>query len=229
MFLPGYGSDMAGTKARALADWAERRGRALLLVDYRGHGASDGVFTDHTLSDWLDDVLAMLDRGPLRGPVVLVGSSMGGWLMVLAALRRPDRVRGLVGIAAAPDFTTELERSLGDEERRALARYGQIRRPSRYGEPLPYTAALLADGRNLAVLDRTIPFDGPVHLLHGRADPDIGWDRSARLAAALTSRAVTLELVEDGDHRLSRPEDLRRITAAVERVLGQVEAQEERG
>lgn len=229
VFLPGYRSDMAGTKAQALAAWAERSGRALLLFDYRGHGASDGVFTDHVLSDWRDDVLAMLDHGPLAGPVVLVGSSMGGWLMVLAAHRRPLRVRGLVGIAAAPDFTQLIEASLSDAERRVLARFGQIRRPSRYGEPLPVTAALLADGRALAVLDGPIRFDGPVHLLHGRADPDVPWDRSARLAAALTSRAVTLELVEDGDHRLSRPEDLRRLTAAVERVLGQVEAREGRG
>lgn len=229
VFLPGYRSDMVGAKAQALAAWAESSSRALLLFDYRGHGASDGVFTDYVLSDWLDDVLAMLDCGPLAGPVVLVGSSMGGWLMVLAARRRPERVRGLVGVAAAPDFTTLLEASLSDEERRVLARHGQIRRPSRYGEPLPVTAALLADGHALSVLDGPIPFDGPVHLLHGRADPDVPWDRSARLAAALTSGAVTLELVEDGDHRLSRPEDLRRLTAAVERVLGQVEARKRRG
>jgi pimeloyl-ACP methyl ester carboxylesterase len=229
MFLPGYASDMAGTKARALAAWAERTGRALVLFDYRGHGASDGVFTDHVLSDWLADVLAMLDHGPLAGPVVLVGSSMGGWLMVLAALRRPERVRGLVGVAAAPDFTRRVEASLSEQERRELTRLGHVRRPSRYGEPLPLTAALLADGHGLCVLDGPIPFNGPVHLLHGRADPDVPWACSARLAAALTSRAVTLELVDDGDHRLSRPEDLRRLTAAVERVLGQVEAGEGRG
>lgn len=228
VFLPGYASDMAGTKARALDAWAERSGRALVLFDYRGHGASDGVFTDHVLGDWLDDVLAVLDHGPLPGRVVLVGSSMGGWLMVLAALRRPERVGGLVGVAAAPDFTMRLEDTLTDRERRDLTLLGLIRRPSRYGEPLPYTAALLADGHSLRLLPGPIAFSGPVHLLHGRADPDVPWECSARLAAALTSRAVTLELVEDGDHRLSRPEDLRRLIAAVERVLGQIEAGEVR-
>ena len=224
VFLTGFRSDMTGGKALHLEAHCARAGRAFLRFDYRGHGASGGRFEDGCIGDWSEDALAMLDQ-VVAGPVVLVGSSMGGWIMLLAALARPERVRGLVGLAPAPDFTRDLiAPRLTPPQKAALHRDGRFLAPSDYGEPIPITRRLLEDGERHLLLDRAIPFRGPVHLLHGQRDPDVPWRTSLRLAAALQSAAVTVELVKDGDHRLSRDEDLRRITAAVDRVLEQVEA-----
>ena len=223
VFLSGFRSDMTGSKALALEAHVTAQGRAFTRFDYAGHGASDGRFEDCCLSDWLADTLLVVDR-LVRGSAVLIGSSMGGWLMLLAALARPEKVRGLIGIAAAPDFTeTLICPSLTTEQQAALAENGVFHEPSAYGDPLPITRRLLDDGRRHLLMQAPIDFKGPVHLLQGQEDPDVPWMTAVELAANLTSPAVTVELVKDGDHRLSRPEDLRRIAAATERVLAQVE------
>lgn len=219
MFLPGLRSDMDGAKATALSAHCVTTGRAYLALDYRGHGRSSGRFEDGCIGDWLDDALAVLDHSA-EPSVVLVGSSMGGWLMLLMALARPDRVKGLLGIAAAPDFTEDLIAARATPEQlTALARYGVYRAPSVYGDALPLTLRLIEEGRKHLLLRGPIPIHCPVHLLHGQHDPDVPWDTVLRLAARLESGAVTVELVKDGDHRLSREIDLRRIVAAVERVV----------
>ena len=218
LFLSGLRSDMTGTKAEFLAAHCAERGRAFTRFDYRGHGASSGRFAQGCIGDWLDDALLVLDR-LVRGPCLLVGSSMGGWLMLLATLARPAWVCGLVGIAAAPDFTARLiEPGFDERARAALRDNGVFFEPSEYGEPLPITQRLLEDGRRHLMLDKPLPIRCPVHLLHGQNDPDVPWQLSVELAAKLQSPSVTLELIKDGDHRLSRPADLKRLGAAVERV-----------
>lgn len=219
MFLPGLRSDMDGAKATALAAHCAATSRGFLSLDYRGHGRSSGRFEDGCVGDWLADALAVLDHSA-EPEVVLVGSSMGGWLMLPMALARPGRVKGLVGIAAAPDFTEDL--MLGratPAQREALARDGVLRVPSIYGEALPITLRLIDEARQHLVLRAPIPIRCPVHLLHGQRDPDVPWETALRLASRLESAAVTVELVKDGDHRLSRDLDLRRIVAAVDRVI----------
>lgn len=219
--LPGLRSDMNGGKARHLERHCAARGQAFVRFDYRGHGASGGRFENGCVGDWCQDTLAILDE-VVGGAAVLVGSSMGGWIMLLAALARPAQVRGLVGIAAAPDFTAETIRpALAPHHRTALARDGVFLRPSAYGAPTPITRRLLEDGDRHLVLRGPIPIRCPVHLLHGQEDPDVPWTTSLRLAAALESPAVTVELVKDGDHRLSRDADLVRLAAALDRVLEQ--------
>ena len=219
MFLGGFASDMTGTKALYLEAHCRAAGRAFTRFDYRGHGASSGRFVDGTIGDWTADALAVLDR-VVEGPVVLVGSSMGGWIMLLVALARPERVKGLVGIATAPDFTERLIRGvLTAEQAAVLAREGVLLQSSDYGEPLPITARLLDEGREHLLLDAPIAIGCPVHLLHGQADRDVPFGLALELADRLESRQVTLELVKDGDHRLSREADLRRLTVALERVL----------
>lgn len=219
MFLPGLRSDMDGAKAAALLAHCATTGRAFLALDYRGHGRSSGRFEDGCIGDWLDDALAVLDRSREKA-VILVGSSMGGWLMLLMALARPEVVKGLVGIAAAPDFTEDLIAARATAEQlAALARDGIYRVASAYGEPLPLSRRLIEDGRRHLVLRGPIVLGCPVHLLHGQQDVDVPWQTALRLAARLDSGAVTVELVKDGDHRLSRDVDLRRLTAAVDRVL----------
>lgn len=209
MFLGGFMSDMTGGKATALEAWAVGQGLAFTRFDYQGHGASSGRFADGTIGLWADDALEVLDR-VTSGPQILVGSSMGGWMMLLTALRRPERVAGLVGIAPAPDFTEDLMWDLFDPAiRRAITDEGVWLRPSEYGpDPQPITRALIEDGRNHLLLRGPIPFSGPTRLLHGQRDPDVPWQVSLSLAAALTGDDVRVTLVKDGDHRLSRPQDL---------------------
>lgn len=225
VFLGGFMSDMTGGKATALEAWAVARGLAFTRFDYQGHGASSGRFADGTIGLWADDALAVLDA-VTRGPQILVGSSMGGWMMLLTALRRPDRVAGLVGIAPAPDFTEDLMWDVFDADtRRTITEEGVWLRPSEYGpEPQPITRALIEEGRNHLLLRGPIPFAGPVHLLHGQRDPDVPWRVSLSLAAALTGDAVRVTLIKDGDHRLSRPQDLdllcRTVGALVQEVSG---------
>lgn len=220
LFLPGFRSDMTGAKATALADASVLRGRALTLFDYRGHGGSEGRFEDGVVGDWRDDALAVLDQRT-RGPVILVGSSMGGWIALLVAAARPERIAGIVGIAAAPDFTADLIRpALPPAAQAALDAVGIIHAPSPYGDPIPITRRLLDDGDRHLVLRSPSPVRCPAHLVHGRLDAEVPWTTATRLAAHLEHAAVTVELVEDGDHRLSRPDDLHRIIAAVERMAG---------
>ena len=221
VFLGGFASDMTGTKALWLEDHCKKQGRAFCRLDYRGHGQSSGRFADGTIGDWASDALAVLDQ-VITAPVVLVGSSMGGWIMVLIARQRPERVRGLVGIASAPDFTALLlEPSLSGSQRAALDRDGRFDLPSEYGEPLTITRRLIEEGRSNLVLGGPIAIGCPVHLLHGQEDPDVPWTTSLDLAARLESPHVTAELIKDGDHRLSRDSDLKRIGAALDRILEQ--------
>lgn len=216
VFLPGYMSDMEGTKALALDAWAARKGRAMLRLDYSGCGASEGRFEDGTLVRWRDDVLALVDA-LTEGPLVPVGSSMGGWLMLLVALARPERVAGLVGIAAAPDFTRW---GFTDEQKAAIVRDGFIAEPSAYDEqPYLTTRAFWESGEANLLLDREIPLDCPVRLLHGQRDEDVPFETSLRLAAAVRSADVQTILVKEGDHRLSREEDIALLIATVSRML----------
>ena len=208
VFLPGYRSDMTGDKATALAGLCAGRGQAMLLFDYSGHGASGGVFTEGTIGRWTADALAAIDA-LTEGPLVLVGSSMGGWIGLLAALARPGRIAGFVGVAAAPDFTEALMwDSMLPAERETLARDGVLHIPSAYGDPTPVTRALIEDGRTHLLTGGPIPLACPVRLLHGQADADVPWETSVRLAGLLESTDVQVVLVKDGTHRLSRPADL---------------------
>lgn len=205
VFLPGYMSDMAGGKASAVFDWAAAQGRECLLLDYSGCGASEGQFSAGTLSRWREEVCALI--AALCGPkVVLIGSSMGGWLMLPAALAMPDRVHALVGIAAAPDFT---HWGYSDAQRQQLERGEVVLEDNPYGpEPTPTYPAFWADGQAQRLLESEIALDCPVRLIHGQADPDVPWQVSLRLAAALRSADVQVTLIKDGDHRLSRDADI---------------------
>jgi pimeloyl-ACP methyl ester carboxylesterase len=214
VFLPGYASDMAGTKALALNAWAACKGHAFVRFDYGGCGESDGAFEDQTLDDWLADACAVIDASP--GPVVLVGSSMGGWLMLLAALARPARVAGLVGIAAAPDFT---QWGYSEVEMQALLHDGRLEQPSPYGPPIVTTRALWQSGKALRLLDKAIAIGCPVRLLHGQADDDVPWDIALQTARQLRSASVQVTLIKDGDHRLSREQDIALLIATVEQLL----------
>jgi pimeloyl-ACP methyl ester carboxylesterase len=216
VFLSGFASDMTGAKGTALAAWANARGQALLRFDYSGHGQSSGAFRDGTIGRWTADALAAIDR-LTAGPQILVGSSMGGWIMLLAALARPDRIAGLVGIAAAPDFTEDLMwAAMPPQTRARLLAEGVIRQPSQYQEaPLEISRALIEDGRRHLVLRAPLDIRCPIRLLHGMADPDVPWPTSVQLAERLTGPDVTVTLIKDGDHRLSREEDLARLFAAI--------------
>jgi pimeloyl-ACP methyl ester carboxylesterase len=222
LFLPGYASDMTGSKATALLEWATARRIGCTLFDYSGCGASGGAFADQTLDSWLNDTLAIIDQCT-TGPLVLIGSSMGGWLMLRAVLARPARVRGLIGIAAAPDFT---EWDFDEGKRAILSRDGVLHEPNPYGpEPTLYTRALWESGQASLVLNADIAFDGPVALLHGQADADVPWSIALRLAERLRSSAVEVTLVKDGDHRLSREQDIALLLATTDRILKRVSAQ----
>lgn len=219
VFLPGYASDMQGTKAVALESWARATGRAFLRFDYGGCGQSEGTFEDQTLAGWRDDVVAMLDQ-VATGPVVLVGSSLGGWLMLLAAKARPDRVLGLIGIAPAPDFT-DWGFSTGDKM--TILTEGRLERANPYGpEPTVYTRGFFQSGEANRLMFGAIPFDGPVRLVQGQADPDVPWHRTVRLGEMIRSADVQTLLIKDGDHRLSRDTDIAAIVRATEDVLNRL-------
>lgn len=214
LFLPGYMSDMSGTKAQALARWADATGRACLLLDYSGCGASEGAFDDGSIRRWAADARAVADAFA-PGSLLPVGSSMGGWIMLHLALADPTRIAALVGIAAAPDFT-RWGLSLSAEDVERLAHQGFTTRPSAYADsPYRYSRTLIDDAGTACLLDAPIPLDCPVRLLHGQDDPDVPWAISQRLMASLRSTDVQLTLVKGGDHRLSSPSDL----ALLERTL----------
>jgi pimeloyl-ACP methyl ester carboxylesterase len=216
MFLPGYASDMEGTKALALDSFAERRALAMLRLDYSGTGSSGGSFEDGTLALWLEEVLAALD-GLIRGPLIVVGSSMGGWIALHLALLRPERVEALVGIAAAPDFT---EWGFSSKQKATLEREGRLEEPNPYGpEPSVFTRAFWESGQRLRLLEGEIAIDCPVRLLHGEADSEVPLDVAFRLMRALRSSDVQLNVLKGGGHRLSEPHEIEAILGTVEALL----------
>lgn len=217
VFLPGYMSDMAGGKATAVFDWAMGQGHACLLLDYSGCGESDGSFADGTLSRWRDEVLDLI-AAQTAGPVVLVGSSMGGWLMLLIGLALGDRLAGLVGIAAAPDFT---DWGYDADQQAQLASGQTVLEDNPYGpEPTPTHALFWADGQAQRLLGQPIAITCPVRLLHGQRDPDVPWELALTLAEQLHSDDVQVTLIKDGDHRLSRDADIALLLRTLESLFG---------
>jgi pimeloyl-ACP methyl ester carboxylesterase len=221
VFLPGFASDMTGMKAAALDAFCVARGQSLLRLDYSGHGASGGEFRDGTIGRWLLDAKHVIDAAT-TGRLLLVGSSMGGWIALLLARMLDDRMAGLVGIAAAPDFTERLMwQSMTPAERERLMRDGAIEVASDYGPATPITRALIEDGRRHLVLETEIELTAPVRLLHGQRDQDVPWELALTIAQRVTGEDVRITLIKDGDHRLSRPTDLALLTATVASLLGE--------
>lgn len=217
VWMGGFRSDMTGTKAQALADWATTRRRAYVRFDYLGHGESSGDFrAKGTITRWREDTLAVLDE-LIEGDTVLVGSSMGGWIACLAAMARPERVKAMVLIAPAPDFTEALMKpQMPSAAHAALAADGVWVHPSDYGAPYPITRTLLEDGARWSILGgEPIPIRCPVRILQGGADPDVPWRHALELAQTLAGDDVVFSLIKDGDHRLSRDADIARLLAAV--------------
>ena len=225
VFFGGFMSDMTGTKALALEALCRRRGRAFLRFDYTGHGQSSGTFTEGTIGGWAADAVDVLDR-LTHGPQVVVGSSMGGWIMLLAALARPERIAGLAGVAAAPDFTEDLVWGwMTPEQRNALERDGICHLPDEAGNPTyPITRRLIEEGREHLLLDGQIPISCPVALVHGMADRDVPFETSLKLVKALASEDVTLTLVKDGTHTMSDPKHLPHVIAALDLALEKIGA-----
>ena len=223
IFLGGFRSDMTGAKAVALEQACKVRGQSFVRFDYFGHGQSGGMFTDGTITRWRDDAIAVLDAAS-EGPQVLVGSSMGGWLMLLVALARPERVAGLVGIAAAPDFTEDLMRNkFSMEQIDQLENRGFVEIPNCYSEePYIISKELLDEGRKHLLLRTKMPIDCPVRLIHGDADQDVPWQTSLQIAKNLRSQNVEVLFVKRGNHRLSEPQDLDRLCRTLERLLDQL-------
>ncbi len=219
VFLGGFKSDMTGTKAQALQEWAVGQGRAFLRFDYSGHGQSSGNFVDGCIGDWCEDAVAMI-TAQAAGPVVLVGSSMGGWISLLVARQMPDRIAGLVGLAAAPDFTDDIWQTMTPPQRETMLRDGQIAEPSDYGpDPYVYTQRLIEDGRQQRIFDRPLHLPFPTRWLQGTADTAVPVRTALRLMDHATGPAIRLTLIKDADHRLSNPECLELIKQTVADVL----------
>ena len=223
-WLGGFNSDMKGTKALALDAWAAEQVRACVRFDYSGHGESGGAFIDGTVGRWLEESIAVFEQF-CRGPHVVIGSSMGGWMALLLAREIARRrvsgasLAGLVLIAPAPDFTEALMwNGFSPEIRREIETRGVWLRPSQYGEPYPITRALIEEGRNHLLLGSAIDVGCPVRILQGGQDPDVPWQHAFALAHRLPSDDVVLTMIQDGDHRLSRPQDIARIIAAVAEI-----------
>ncbi|QFU75291.1 alpha/beta hydrolase [Halioglobus maricola] len=225
VFLSGFNSNMQGDKALFLDEWCRNQGRQFTRFDYFGHGQSSGDFVDGTIGRWIDDALAVIDE-VTEGPQLLVGSSMGGWLMLQVALARSERVLALVGIAAAPDFTDALAQGgLSPDQMLQMELSGQCAIENCYddGEPYHISKQLLEEGAEHCLLTRSeIAIDVPVRLIHGQCDDDVPWERSLTLASSLVSQDVEVQLVKCGDHRLSRPEDLARLQRTLAALLEQV-------
>ena len=216
MFLPGYASDMDGTKALALDAFAEERGLAMLRFDYSGTGSSEGRFEDGTLGGWLDEALHLLDT-LTQGPVILAGSSMGGWIALLIAKHRPDRVAGLVGIAAAPDFT---DWGYSAEEKAILRRAGRLEQPNAYGpEPQVTTFAFWESGEALRLLHEPVAVDCPVRLVHGDSDTEVPIEIALRTMRRLRSADVQMRVLKGGGHRLSERHEIEGILRTVAELL----------
>ncbi len=209
VFLPGFGSDMAGTKALFLRDHCEARGQAMLRFDYSGHGVSGGEFTEGCIGRWAGDAAAVIEAAVPKRRLMLVGSSMGGWIAAILARDLAAQTDGFVGIAVAPDFTEDLIRPALDAAlMQALARDGIIMIPNAYGPPTPITRRLLEDGAQQLVLRAPLAIEAPVRLIHGMRDAEVPFQTSLRLAERITGADVRITLVKDGEHRLSRAADL---------------------
>lgn len=221
LFFGGFMSDMTGTKATHLEQHCVRRGLAYTRFDYSGHGQSSGKFSDGTIGQWTQDALAVLD-GVATGPQILVGSSMGGWISLLAALARPDRVTGLVGVAAAPDFTEDLMwAQFSESQKRTIEEQGALLEPTEYGDdPYTITRALIEDGREHLLLRDTINLNIPVRLVQGMEDADVPWQTALKLAEKLSSQDVEIQFIKSGDHRLSKPAELDAITRHIDVLAG---------
>jgi pimeloyl-ACP methyl ester carboxylesterase len=218
VFLGGFKSDMDGTKARWLEDWAREAGRAFLRLDYSGHGDSSGAFTDGSIGDWTEDARAVIDA-VTTGPQILVGSSMGGWIALLLARDRPERVAGLVTVAAAPDFTEDaMWAGFDGDQRAALLADGQLALPSDYGDPYIITRRLIEDGRDHLVLRAPLDLPFPVRFLQGTADADVEMSVALRLLDHASGPDMRLTVVKGADHRFSDPECLALIGSAIEEV-----------
>jgi pimeloyl-ACP methyl ester carboxylesterase len=224
IFLGGFMSDMTGTKAMALDAWCRQHGQAYIRFDYEGHGASSGRFEAGTIGRWMENALAVLDQLS-EGPQILVGSSMGGWIMLLLALARPERVAGLVGVACAADFIEPLWQRLDEQTRTRLQQEGIVYLPSEYDDEAPYPIALnlIEEARQHQLLNRgELAIHCPVRLLHGMRDPDVPWQTSVQVADRLLSDNVQIVLVKDGEHRMSRDRDLTLLTDLIGAVSATV-------
>jgi pimeloyl-ACP methyl ester carboxylesterase len=213
VWLSGFKSDMTGTKVTVLETWAQQAGHGFLAFDYSGHGVSGGAFEDGTISAWREDALAAIE-GLTSGALVLVGSSMGGWMALLSALALKNRVAAMVLIAPAPDFTQKLMwPEFSAEQQAEIMDQGRTLRPTDYGDPYPITRDLIEDGKQWALLDAPIDLTCPIRILQGMQDPDVPWQHAFRLVEALKSEDLVFSLIKDGDHRLSRDQDIERLVA----------------
>lgn len=216
IFCGGFRSDMTGTKAAFLEDHCRAHEQSFVRFDYTGHGQSSGAFEDGTIGTWFQDAADVFDT-LTEGPQIVVGSSMGGWIAMLIARARKSRMAGLIGLAPAPDFTEDVyTHEFGEEERHHLAQKGVVYVPSAYGDPYPLTAALFEDGRNHLLLTERIDMPFPVRLIHGKHDPDVPWQKSEHILRQLVCPDAAAIWIQDGDHRLSRPEDLRILAETVD-------------
>ena len=225
VFLSGFRSDMGGTKALALEKWCTTEGRQFLRFDYSGHGQSSGKFADGTISQWANDAIFAIESLS-TGPVVLVGSSMGGWIMLLAALKMGGRIKGLLGLATAPDFTKDMmEREFSSEQIDAIEKNGRLEIENCYDPDDPYiiTKALIDDGKNNLLLGGPIDISLPVRLIQGMKDEDVPWKTALSIEEMLTSSDVEIQLIKNGDHRLSGENDLKRMTVTLEALLDKIE------
>jgi len=222
VFLHGLMSDRGGTKAMAIEAHCRARGYGFVRFDMFGHGASDGSFQDGTISRWTQDALAVVDQ-LTTGPQILIGSSMGGWVMTRAATARPDRIAAVLGIAVAPDFTADMTAAFSAEQSAALQSKGLVHIKSEYDErPYPISRVLIEDGGKNLVLGADIPLTCPVRLLHGQRDDSVPWQKSLAVADKVTSGDVEVILIKDGDHRLSRPQDLARLCSVLDDLAHKV-------
>ena len=219
LFMSGFMSDMNGSKALALEQHCQERGLAFLRFDYMGHGNSSGNFADGTIGLWAENALTAFDE-LTEGPQIIVGSSMGGWMMILTAVSRPERVAGLVGIAAAPDFTEDLlPKQLTKIQLSKIQEDGFVVIPSEYETPYTITKKLLDDGTRHLVLRNEIPLDCPVRLLHGLEDTSVPWETALKIQNMVRSKDVEVTLIKNGDHRLSREEDLEKLKKTVMEIF----------
>jgi len=227
VFLHGLMSDMEGGKAIELADHARKRGFDYLRFDMFGHGESSGNFTDGSIGRWCEDTIEVLEK-LTTGPLILIGSSMGGWVMLRVASQHPERIKGLIGIAAAPDFTEEsMWASMSNTQKQTMMDAGIVVLTDNTSRPLPVSRALIEDGREQLLFTRPITYNGTVRLLQGMQDASVPWKNALRICEGLTSQDVSVDLIKDGDHRLSRPQDLARLTRTTDELIAQICGEDE--